>query len=776
MKTLSWSAGVALLAVALCAPDANAVTVKCQRTIAKASSQFVQAKMKAMQKCEDAIIKGSITGPCPDAKAAASITKASDKLAASIGKTCGGADKVCGGDLTGEDTPASLDWPATCPSIAGASCEADIFDCGDIADCLRCNGEAEVDQTIALYYDALAPHGGDKAIQKCQAAIGKASAAFVASKTKALQKCWDGRLNGKHTASCVPPAGGDGKYLAAIQKAQDKKTSTICKACGGADKTCDGVDDLTVAQIGFVGTCPAGDGSCAAPIATVADIDTCTYCVSEFAVDCTDQATVPQYVPYPVAACTEGCGAVPASGACPTTLEFTADGRNVDLDTGFTGLAQDAKVPTNGRLTLNVSNCDAATHPNCGECDVAGPIVNAGGPESANQRCQDAPWLLCSDDMDCTDQGATGPCIFFFGAPLPLVAGGVSTCVINEVASTVSGTINIGDGTSSTNVPLRSKVHPTGTAFEPCPRCASGACTAGPRFGMPCTIMGTGLFGDVSLDCPPDPGANAGTLNINLVIATGQQTRTVSTANPVCRAAGNNGGMGSLCAGGANDAMPCSAESACPGGQCARRCLCDTCNNANADGCATNADCPISGGNPGVCGGRRCIGGSNNGEPCAANSECPSGACGRPGEPTQPNACIDDTTTVGVDERICQDIGDNEGECQIGPIDQVCSIQTFKSCFGASDCNPPSAGGTCAECFAGQTCTSVTRPCFTDSGIIGNTVTVEGSADLPCGSVARPTVGTFFCVAPVSAPAVNAAGGLPALGRVRIPGTVELFP
>jgi hypothetical protein len=53
---------------------------------------------------------------------------------------------------------------------------------------------------------------------------------------------------------------------------------------------------------------------------------------------------------------------------------------------------------------------------------------------------------------------------------------------------------------------------------------------------------------------------------------------------------------------------------------------------------------------------------------------------------------------------------------------------------------------------------------------------VQGSPDVPCGGVSNPTVGTFFCVAPVGATAVNAAGGLPALGRVRIPGTVLIDP
>ena len=112
----------------------------------------------------------------------------------------------------------------------------------------------------------------------------------------------------------------------------------------------------------------------------------------------------------------------------------------------------------------------------------------------------------------CANAGHTGPCIYFFGSPLPLRAGGVSTCILNEISGPVTGTININDGTSTTNVPLSSKVHPVGTEFAPCPRCESGTCQDGPRITQACSVNGTGIFGDVSLDCPPNSGSLAGAL------------------------------------------------------------------------------------------------------------------------------------------------------------------------------------------------------------------------------------------------------------------------
>jgi hypothetical protein len=58
------------------------------------------------------------------------------------------------------------------------------------------------------------------------------------------------------------------------------------------------------------------------------------------------------------------------------------------------------------------------------------------------------------------------------------------------------------------------------------------------------------------------------------------------------------------------------------------------------------------------------------------------------------------------------------------------------------------------------------------------TLAISGctGAAQPCGGVGYPTVGSFFCVAPVAADAVNMAAGLPGLGRVRIPGRVVPLP
>jgi hypothetical protein len=298
-----------------------------------------------------------------------------------------------------------------------------------------------------------------------------------------------------------------------------------------------------------------------------------------------------------------------------------------------------------------------------------------------------------------------------------------------------------------TIVPLASKVFVGGGGdFDPCPQCNAGVCSNGPRIGQACAITGSSIqYGDVSLDCPPNAGSNVGTLAISLNLGTGIQSVTLSTANPKCRQTGYT----------------------------TLRCFCDTCNSLPLKACSSNADCPISGLNPGICGGKRCQQGTNAGAPCANISECPGvgTSCTIPGEPTQSSACLDDLETPLSG---CQSIGGDQGECPDGPTEATCSIHKQHSCSFNSDCDHPSPA--CPTCVAGETCIAKNRVCFTDNGIVGNSVNVTGHPDVPCGGVSRPTVGSLFCLAPVSASALNVAAGSPSLGRVRVPGTVVVDP
>lgn len=814
MKPLSRSAGIAaaLIAAFALATTAHAAPdpLKCQQEIVKDLSKYVQAKNKALQKCNEAVVKGKILGPCPDATAAGKITKADSKLRSGVSKKCGGSTKSCtDGDAI---SPASISWPATCPNFESGSCNNLIGNCNDISDCLICIGEAAVDQSISLSYDALLPSTPGTDLNKCQVAIGKNASKFLNAKNKALAKCEGGVLK----ATVIGPCPDALKAVPAINKAESKKIAGICKACGGTDKICGGTGpDLTPAQIGFAANCPSvtipGGSSCAAAIMDLQDIVDCVDCVNEFKADCLDPLSIPSERTYP-SECnpptSPPCASTPNNTptpcptatpgvTCPTQVVTDADGQGVDLDTGFTGQSHDAHAPDGNRLTLTLSGCTNPDASTCGVCTTSGPITNPGGLAFNTQRCVLDTAITCTSNVDC---GGSGPCSFFFGSPLPLSAGGVAVCVTNQITAPVTGTADIEAGTTATTIQLLSRVHTGPLTAIPCPQCNGGICSAGLHVGGPCVVNGSSpLFGDVSFDCPPLGGANVGNLPITLAYTTGTQTRTLTASNVNCRATGFNVAK---CIGGSNNgASPCADDSECPGGVCQiPKCFCDTCNNLAATPCTSNGDCVSVGAT--ICGGRRCIGGANAGTPCNLSSECPGGGCGIPGAQTKSNECDDaicvpTSTCVGGcndflnctgafscvgganDGNLCtvasecpggscneqcpggSCLSGNEGTCAAGPFEQFCIIETFRACLSNADCTVP-----------GDSCTlGKYRDCFLDNGVISGSVAASGVPYPACGSVGSGTVGALFCVPPTSSGSVNNVSGLPGLGRVTLPYT-----
>ncbi|MBI3769911.1 MAG: hypothetical protein HY271_15670 [Deltaproteobacteria bacterium] len=433
-------------------------------------------------------------------------------------------------------------------------------------------------------------------------------------------------------------------------------------------------------------------------------------------------------------ACT-GCVCV-----CPSRFDFIADADHPAtlLDQGWTGLLHDAKLISDAKLTVSVTGCTSPQKP-CGTCTFTGPVdnVDADTGDINNRRCTNDTSIRCTTDASCTVGGGT--CKFYVGSYLPLSAGGISTCVGNEVAPPVTGTSNITTGATASLLNLIAHVYLGPTLANPCPRCvgdasandgvAGGTCDAGTRAGMACDVNGTSpipSFGSTSLDCPPPGLMSAGNLALAIASSTGVETRTLSAASPSCRAASFTG----------------------------LKCFCDTCNNAAATPCSSNADCVTAGAS--VCGGTRCLGGGNAGVPCSVASECPGDVCGVPGTATQPNACDDGT---------CTSAGGDEGECAAGPVDMHCAIETFRACTTNGDCPAP-----------GDTCVTTLRECFTDNGTIGNSITATGVADPPVFEASNPTLASLVCVGPTTSAAVNGVTGLPGPGRLTLSGLGRGLP
>ncbi|MCC6765738.1 MAG: hypothetical protein IT293_13860, partial [Deltaproteobacteria bacterium] len=332
--------------------------------------------------------------------------------------------------------------------------------------------------------------------------------------------------------------------------------------------------------------------------------------------------------------------------------------------------------------------------------DIIYGMVGSGN--LAAHRCVSETWKQCTSDGDCT--GGAGDCQRFFGSPLPLVAGGVNTCVTSQWNGTMSGTFNQASGASGGTASVLSRVYTTGTINNPCPVCngadipndglQNGTCTGGARNGQACDRNGESpvpSFGYTSLDCPPS-GAPVATLPVDLSNTNnGTVTKTLSAGSPNCNGA--------------------------PG----KKCMCASCSEDSQKPCASDADC---------------------------TGTCSNAA----GTPRQPHACLDDTNTGPVEG--CAALAGGEGQCDVGPVDQQCKIENFRGCLTDGDC--PATGDSCGvhqrECFAGY------------NGTVGETITAVGSHSAPHNHTGTSTFATIFCVAPTGASAVNNAAGLPGPG------------
>lgn len=412
--------------------------------------------------------------------------------------------------------------------------------------------------------------------------------------------------------------------------------------------------------------------------------------------------------------------------ACPTRMSFTPDATDDAsvADFGWRGLGHRQKLISNATVAFVVSGCPGASSPSCGSCTLTGPVDP---PDREYRRCTGDTSVKCTSDTQCP---ALGTCAYFPGGPLPMSGGGVPNCLVTHINGPSTGTVNpdTGDGAVTMNVTTRLYLGIDNDL--PCPRCAPDPmtgflkCQGGPRYGLACHPDGTSptpQFGDVSLDCPPQTGLLLGTSTTTVDSSTGFSAMTLTAAHPFCRATGAT----------------------------SKKCFCDTCNTGNVPNvipCSTNTDCPDPTGPIGpICGGARCLDGSNDGKACTVASECPSGACGVPGAVTQPNSCSDGYCAGGI--------------CPNGPLDAVCApTGTYKSCGNDFDCAVP--GDTCSGLRA--------RACF-DNGDIGNAVAAVGTP-----SPTEPTWGSVSCLAPTINPVSNIVFGYPGLVRITQHGSMTL--
>jgi hypothetical protein len=298
--------GAAFLIVVLVTLGAKAhaqdADFKCRETINKQYATYVKTTTKILQKCNETDVKagngqsapggnGGNFAPCDMAgKIPAALTKMTTKI---TGKCDNASPSI---------TPAQIGWPGTCPNFEGGTCANAITDGASVAICLDCIAKAAIAQAMDLYYVNLSNPLGDSDVIKCQTTIGKETSKFLLAKDKALANCR--KAIDKGAPGTCPAA--DGKAGPAIAKAESKKVSKICKACGTTSldgSTCTG-QTITPAEIGFASFCPpvtvpGGGPACGGPINTITDLVKCVDCVTDFKVDCADALSRPDQAAYP---------------------------------------------------------------------------------------------------------------------------------------------------------------------------------------------------------------------------------------------------------------------------------------------------------------------------------------------------------------------------------------------------------------------------------------------------------------------------------------------
>lgn len=359
-----------------------------------------------------------------------------------------------------------------------------------------------------------------------------------------------------------------------------------------------------------------------------------------------------------------------------------ASARRLRADAGSSGLAHDLQILEGAEYTAELGDCDAP------------------------------------GDTACTLHGATAGT--GFGAPSPLSAGGVTFCVTVDFVSDITGTFDRATGDLSEEAEVAIGVFVGAAADLPCPACVpadgepslgeAGTCSGGAHAGAACAVEGLG---------DPGLGAFRGTSD-----ACGAGINRIAQFHT--RASATTGAF---------DMAPLPDGPRCADFDFAgQTCPCGMCNDPGNTACRSDADCPVVDGVQRTCGGRRCWGGANDGQPCTAGSTCPGGGCFVGGEPTAKNACLDQVCTADTD---------GTGVCAAGPIDTHCAIAKHRGCAWDGDCP------------AGDTCVESLRRCHLDP------IGLAGTPDAPSAGRAAPTLVGGFCMASAQSASVNNVAGFP---------------
>ena len=232
-----------------------------------------------------------------------------------------------------------------------------------------------------------------------------------------------------------------------------------------------------------------------------------------------------QFLSFSTVAATGDCGDIFTATGAPYASQPDIQCGGLSFGGGGNSVPLPALVPDLGQTISRITSCtgqDATL-----------------GPTTSNDT---------GTNLNCSSTGCR------FGAPLPIPNANstpTSTCVINTVASDLSGTTNCSTGTENIDLPLGAEIFLTGDSLttepgiQPCPLCtggspgvpSSGTCQGGTNNGMACTPQSSDLGGPfpTSHDCPPLVSASIGTLPIGFKLTSGTVSYTAGASGTQAR-------------------------------------------------------------------------------------------------------------------------------------------------------------------------------------------------------------------------------------------------
>jgi hypothetical protein len=527
-----------LTAVPVHAQISTAV-LKCEDTTNKTLGKFVGSKAKCVMKC-----------------LATQRKAASPNFASCLPPYADPTESACiTGSLKGAEAKAGAGIAKACAALASCpSCYTPATKCTDAsgANPWVQSTETTLDGLVPLIYCRENGNTNPSTTDaKCEDGITKALTKFVGAKGKCYQKCNDNLNKGKAAAgSCTPPA-TDPATVTCISTAESKSSASIDKACptmvscsvfpNGAGWTGvaeTGVDGQTP-QIYCAGTTTSTTTTTTSSTTTTSTPPGPTLTIMNTAgtADCGGAGLPPIHPPSP-----------PLSGEIDSDTAATTKISDLGLGCLYIGGGNNistpaSRIPDGSSSIFAVSGTGSTrnllvnTGTGPADCTVgAGPGKSCIGPTNTG-----AP---CASDADC-DVTRPGSCALdancFFGPPLPVPNGGLSTCVVNAILTDASGTVTPSTGDAVININLSSRVFLTGNATSPCPKCVSGTCNAGPNVGLACTPVGSQL---TTLDCPPLPGGFLAPLPVNLAPLVTTTTTAVGAGGNFCTGQANPGAFG----------------------------------------------------------------------------------------------------------------------------------------------------------------------------------------------------------------------------------------